>query len=264
MNPWTPQELAILRQHYPVSTLAEVGMLLPGKSHPMIKRKIKALGVRKETPRRHLTAEMKAYIGEHFANTQSRDLAAKLNIKMCTLNHFAYKNNLSKSPELIAQIFREKMLNTNHPARAYQLKKGNVPMNKGRKQDEYMTPEAIERTKATRFKKGNVPLNHKPLGYERINVDGYIEVKVREPNVFKAKHRVLWEKHHGKIPRSHNVQFRDGNRQNIELDNLYLVSRSDQLRNENSMYARYPVEVQHAIKTMGALTRQINHQLKTK
>ena len=42
-----------------------------------------------------------------------------------------------------------------------------------------MTPEAIERTKATRFKKGDKPGNHRKVGSERITVDGYIEIKTK-------------------------------------------------------------------------------------
>ncbi len=45
-----------------------------------------------------------------------------------------------------------------HSSKGY-FQKGHTPMNKGLKQSEYMTPGAIERTKATRFKKGNVPHN---------------------------------------------------------------------------------------------------------
>ena len=64
-------------------------------------------------------------------------------------------------------------------------------MNKGRKQTEYMSEEQLAKTKATRFKKGHVPKNHKPVGYERITRDGYIEVKTAEPNVFELKHRLV-------------------------------------------------------------------------
>lgn len=73
-------------------------------------------------------------------------------------------------------------------------------MNKGRKQTEYMSEEQLAKTKATRFKKGHVPKNHKPVGYERITRDGYIEVKTAEPNVFELKHRLVWIEHNGEIP----------------------------------------------------------------
>lgn len=99
---------------------------------------------------------------------------------------------------------------------------GRVPMNKGVK----MSPEVYAKCAATMFKKGNVPGNHKPVGSERVTVDGYIEVKVAEPRKWALKHRVVWEKAHGPIPRSHIVTFMDGNQLNCELDNLVLISRA--------------------------------------
>lgn len=72
------------------------------------------------------------------------------------------------------------------------------------------------------------------------------------------KHRLVWAEHYGRIPPGCNIQFKDGNPMNCSIENLYLISRHDQLKNENSMYARYPKEVQDTIKTLGALTRQIN------
>ena len=102
------------------------------------------------------------------------------------------------------------------------FQKGNIPANKGKKGS--MSPEQYEKCKATMFKKGQVPQNHKPVGSERIDREGYVLVKVAEPNKWRPKHRVLWEKVNGPIPEKHRLIFADGNRQNIALDNLILVS----------------------------------------
>jgi hypothetical protein len=51
------------------------------------------------------------------------------------------------------------------------FKKGHVPVNKGKKQTEFMTREAIERTKNTRFKKGHLP--HNSIGVR----DGDIRIR---------------------------------------------------------------------------------------
>lgn len=135
--------------------------------------------------------------------------------------------------------------------------KGNIPPNKGMKQSEYMSEDAIERTKATRFKKGQTPHNYKPIGHERVTKEGYIAVKVKEPNVFKLKQRVVWEQHFGKIPKGYNVQFKDDNRQNLDIDNLYIISRADQMKYQNSIQ-NYPEEIRDAILTVGQLKRIIN------
>ena len=105
------------------------------------------------------------------------------------------------------------------------FKKGNIPANKGKKG--YMSPEQYEKCRKTMFKKGNIPKNHKPVGSERIDKDGYTYIKVSEPNTWKLKHRVLWENNNGPIPEKHRLIFADGDRQNICLDNLILVSYSE-------------------------------------
>ncbi len=53
------------------------------------------------------------------------------------------------------------------------------------------------------------------------------------------------------------VCFIDGNKQNLSLDNLALLSRSDLMR-LNSYHNRYPKEIARLIQLRGALMRQIN------
>lgn len=161
---------------------------------------------------------------------------------------------IKKDPEYLRhqnQILGKKLVEA---GRSYRFIPGHVPGNKGKK----MSGDVYEKVRHTFFQKGHMPANHKPVGYERINREGYIEVKVAEPNKFRLKHRVVWEENFGPIPAGHNVQFRDKDRQNLSPENLYLISRPEQLKKENSMYARYPKELQRAIKAKGALQRQIN------
>jgi len=135
-------------------------------------------------------------------------------------------------------------------------KKGQIAYNKGKKQIEYMSSDAIERSAETRFKKGNIPHNHKPVGHERISKEGYIEVKTRELNVFELKHRLVWEQHFGAIPKGFNIQFKDGNRQNCNIENLYMIDRKNQMR-ENTIH-NYPEDVIKAIRIVSKLNKIIN------
>ena len=150
-------------------------------------------------------------------------------------------------------------LGTNHPnAVAHRFKKGSVPPNKGKK----MSPEVYEKLKETMFKKGNSPVNHREVGSERINVDGYIETKVAEPNVWRLKHRIIWEQHNGVIPAGYNVQFKNRNTQDCRIENLYIISKAEQMRTENSLVARYPKEVQEVIRLKGVVNRVIHKREK--
>jgi hypothetical protein len=104
-----------------------------------------------------------------------------------------------------------------------QFNKGHAPANKGVK------GVVHEGCKKTWFKKGNRPINHRSIGSERINVDGYIEIKVAEPNKWRLKHRVIWEENNGPISKYHNVIFGDGDKSNLDVDNLILVSKKQLL-----------------------------------
>lgn len=106
-----------------------------------------------------------------------------------------------------------------------QFKKGQVSHNKGKK----MTPEIYKKCAKTMFKKGNIPENHRPVGSERITKDGYVEIKIAEPNKWALKHRYLWEKENGKVPDKHILIFRDNDKTNVNLENLILISQSENL-----------------------------------
>lgn len=164
---------------------------------------------------------------------------------------FLIKNNHLKTSQELADMFNKRFgtnitkvniknfRGNNHlnSGLTGQFKKGNIPHNKGKRQNDYMSIESIEKTKATRFKKGNIPANHRDVGSERITKDGYIEIKIKEPNKWQLKHRYIYEKKYGKIPKGYNLIFLDGNRKNIDLSNLKLVSKSEDLiMNKNQLF----------------------------
>ncbi len=119
------------------------------------------------------------------------------------------------------------------------FERGHIPKNKGKSWNDYMSKEAQEIARRTTFKKSNIPHNHKPIGYERVNVDGYVEVKTQEPNVFELKHRIVYEQTKGPIPNDCNVAFADGNKSNLDPDNLILVTKSEMLvMNKKSLFKK--------------------------
>jgi len=114
------------------------------------------------------------------------------------------------------------------------FKKGQTSWNKGKK----MSPEQYEKCKKTMFQKGNNAANNeRPLFDERIDVEGYTYIKIKKPNKWVLKHRWLYEKEKGKIPKGYNLIFADGNRQNLDLDNLILVSNAELfIMNQKGLY----------------------------
>jgi hypothetical protein len=111
---------------------------------------------------------------------------------------------------------------------AYGFKKGHVPFNKGKKGC------CAPGSEKGWFKKGHRPAGWKPVGSERVTVDGYVEVKIsdittpiaekRQRN-WKMKHVIIWEKANGQVPKGHIVIFLDGNKLNFALNNLMMLSR---------------------------------------
>lgn len=106
-----------------------------------------------------------------------------------------------------------------------QFKKGHVPFNKGKK--------GLGGWEPTQFKKGSKPANWVPIGSERINGDGYVDIKVEDGKLqknWKGKHILTWEAANGPVPKGNVVIFGDRNRRNFEPDNLILISRKQLVR----------------------------------
>ena len=82
----------------------------------------------------------------------------------------------------------------------------------------------------TSFKKGLVAHNLRVVGSERISKDGYIEIKVSsKKGNWSLKHRVVWEKHHGKLKPSDIVRFKDSDPLNCHISNLEKFNRAEHM-----------------------------------
>lgn len=197
------------------------------------------------------TDEEKRVVREMYPDHSAREIAQMLGKTASGVWQQAQSMGVRASKERIAEAGRRLARNPN--SMAARFGKGHIPGNKGKKMD----PEIYEKIRHTMFAKGHVPTNHKPVGSERVSVDGYVEVKVAEPNKWRLKHRVVWEEANGPIPAGCNVQFRNGNTQDVRLENLFLISRAEQMRDRNSMYARYPEELRQLMRLKGSIKRQI-------
>ncbi len=100
-----------------------------------------------------------------------------------------------------------------------QYKKGHTPYTKGK--------PATKGWKANQFKKGQKPHNYLPVGTERVNGDNYVDIKIADPDVWKGKHILTWEKHNGPVPEGKVIIFGDKNNRNFDINNLLLVTRGE-------------------------------------
>lgn len=154
--------------------------------------------------------EEKKYLGEITSGHHYKEIQELMNKK------FNYNFTLDQIKGAIGRY----KLNTGFTGK---FPKGNVPVNKGQKGVIY------EGCKNTWFRKGNTPINHRPVGSERITVDGYTEVKVDEPNKWRLKQQIVWEKHNGPLPKGYVVIFGDKDTSNFDIKNLIVVSRKQLL-----------------------------------
>lgn len=118
----------------------------------------------------------------------------------------------------------------------------------------------------TQFKKGErrgiaVEL-WKPIGTERISKDGYLERKVNNDlplqRRWRAVHLILWEQAHGSVPKGHAVVFKNGNKSDIRLANLDLITRAELMR-RNTIH-NLPPDLKQVIQLTGALKRVIRRK----
>lgn len=142
------------------------------------------------------------------------------------------------------------------------FEKGHEPINKGTKGLFNVGGNSGS------FKKGRVPQNYKPIGYERIDRDGYCLIKVQDhgtwPERWRPKHRWVWEQENGPVPEGHTLLFADGNKQHIELDNLLLISKKQLVRINQNGWIGESKEITEIGLSLASLTSAIATKVKNK
>lgn len=195
-------------------------------------KNIKYNRTREYVPRLNWTKELVTYLKENYDHYSYNDLSnimnKKFNIKTTTssIEHKVYRLGLKKSEKGIAKSRDNKTISKFW------------------------------------FKKGHIPWHKKQLGYERVQPGGWTWVKVAEPDVFEAKHRVVWEKANGPIPKDKCIIFLDGNRGNFNLDNLKLINRSELVILNKMGLERHDAEITKTSLHIVRLTLKINERSK--
>jgi hypothetical protein len=172
---------------------------------------------------------------------------------------------LTKSAEYLASPHACRLRRGDRVGAAFRFTKGHVPANNGLRRPGW----GPGRMKETQFKKGTrdgaAATHWMPIGSTRL-VDGYVYVKVADvPSVpytvnWLPLHILEWERVNGPLPAGHCLRFRDGDRRHIDLTNLELLTRTENMR-RNSVHT-LPTPLAETIHLLGALTRQIRRRTK--
>jgi hypothetical protein len=160
------------------------------------------------------------------------------------------------------QIIGWRKRNRISTGRTGRFEKGQVPPNKGRKG--YSAPGCEKGW----FKKGQRPHTAKPIGYEMVDRDGYVQVCVDEPNPWTGnrtrmvhKHRRLWEEANGPVPEGFRLKCLDGNKLNTDPSNWEAIPAALAPR-LNGRFGRGYDQAPAELKPTIMATAKLEHRLR--
>lgn len=196
------------------------------------------------------TPDEDSYIINNISGSSLKQIAKELK------RTSAYVGNRARQLGL-GNIIEQKVL-------ASRIKFGQSPPNKGKKQHEFMSREAIERTKATRFKKGQLPHNTKEkdgvitIRHDHLDRGGrpYKFIRLSVGNWYPLN-QYKWEKKYGKLPLGMCLWFKDGNSLNCTLKNLEVITRAENLKRNRMNYLDMPQELRTASRLLKKLNKKI-------
>ena len=201
------------------------------------------------------TDRERQFLRRHYPDTPNKKLAARLGRTESSVFDQANILGLHKTKEYLQSNCR--LQQGDRIGIATQFKPGHRPHNKGKK-GWCVGGNSVK----TQFKKGNRPHTWVPVGSERVTKDGILQRKVSDtgygPRDWKSAHSLLWEQHHGPIPKGHLVVFRNGNRGDIRIENLELITRAENMR-RNTIH-NLPEPLADVCRIRGVLNRRINER----
>lgn len=208
-------------------------------------------------------------IRDNYADTQTSVIAEALGLTADQVYRKAHKMGLRKTPELIAEVARERsiQLDVGHK---HGFAKGHVPANKGRKRPGW----SVGRMSETQFKKGrpaHESRNYVPIGTEKVEPKrGLLMRKMTDdPSIFPVKrwapvHVLVWTAANGPVPEGHFIRFRPGMKTlvaaEITVDRLECVTKAENMA--RNTVQNLPKPLVKVIQLRGALNRRINARSK--
>ena len=257
MFSYSAEHIAFLRENYPRMTRPELTEAFNDafgldKTEGAIKSTIKVHKIKsgRASGMRPATSEIKSklfnkeqveFITKNYTEMSRKDLLSALNEKF----------DLSVELNQLVSFVKNHKINS---GRNGYFVKGQKSWNAGTK--------GILKANSGSFKKGDKPANYHPVGHERVDSkDGYILVKVADKNPWKSsksgwyrhKHVVVWEQHNGSVPDGMCVRFKDNDKRNFDINNLFLVSRGEHIRLNQMGYSEQPEELKPIVINIAKL-----------
>ena len=83
----------------------------------------------------------------------------------------------------------------------------------------------LKKPNSGNFKKGHTPTNTNYNGHERVNRDGFVMIRISKGN-YVLKSHLIWNKHNKPLKENEVIRFKDNNKLNCSIENLYKESRT--------------------------------------
>jgi hypothetical protein len=200
------------------------------------------------------TEEQIALLYIHYPTSRADELQTIIGRSIKSIYSKANALDIKKDPN-----YKSKMISWVGKNNSGMFKKGQQPFNKGKKWNDYMTPEGQERLKATTFKKGQLPHTNTFDGNitTRVDKDGRMYKNIRlSKAVWQKYHQYVWEQVNGKIPEGMLVVFKDKNTMNCNINNLEIITRQENMA--RNTIQRYPKELISTIKILANVKSKLN------
>lgn len=234
---WTRKKEALLKKIYPKSNTRSLIGQFEGRTLKAIRSRAKVLGLKKELGYGGKFKWTKSRDEWLIKNYPSKDLSFLLNELECSYSALFKRAEILGVKKSEAYLIKKrkadgdklKILGARH-----QFKKGCKAHNKGKKQTEFMSADAIERSAVNRFKKGNKPHNELEDGFITSRKDHKTGIVYKYIRINKGEWQLLsrynYEKSTGETLKENEVvRFKDGNTINCSPDNLEKISMQENL-----------------------------------
>lgn len=265
-RPWTKAEEWLLRRLYPDNLPRHLVSRFPGRTKDGIKARATFLRLTSNFPRRHWKSAENKRFRRIYARKTNEQLARIFHCSVQQINAHSAKLGVHKDPAWLhaRNVANGELLRKS--GKSHRFPKGNVSWNKGLHRPGYSIGRG--RMAETTFKKGQRPRNAVPVGTLVTDENGYLKRKMEESAGvglsrfgWEFEHVRVWESRHGVVKPGFKVVFKDGNKQNVAIENLELLSDAEMMR-RNSIHARRTPEQKEAIYALSALKAHITKKEK--
>lgn len=266
-RPWSIAELEFLRLTYGHLPVRRIAAELERSTNAVYTAaRDQNIGIRRTRAgcrKRPWTTYDREFVRLTYSEIRTDTIAAHLQRTVNSVFGFAFTQGLRKSDRFYERT--DSGRTDGQRGEASRFPKGHVPANKGKK-----GYDPGGRSHETRFKPGTRPQTWVPVGTVVADPDGYLKKKIRDDAPrgksrfnWRYIHVMHWERYRGPVPRGHKIRFRNGDKTDIRIANLELVSNAENARRNNAKRWAYPNYLNQLRAAKARLTREINKRERT-